>query len=295
MEQPPKVIGIGEVLWDIFPDYQRPGGAPANVAYHANALGNQGIIASRSGNDDLGKSLHRFFIGKQIDTDYLQLDDKYPTGTVQVDMKGDEATYTIKEPVAWDFLEFEESWQRLSRLANAVCFGTLAQRSAMSRSTILSFLDAVSPECLKILDLNLREPFYSKDVIEKSIQRADVIKLNEDEFHLIGDMFGTNNLQQWLFERHKVEVICLTKGKKGSELITRDAHFIEPRFKIDTGKGDSVGVGDAFTAALTHQILRKKPLDQTLNSANRYAAHIAAKTGAMPEVPELITQSVFHD
>lgn len=295
MAQAPIVIGIGEVLWDIFPNYQRPGGAPANVAYHANTLGNQGIIASRAGSDELGDSLRRFFVGKQIDTDYLQTDEQHPTGTVEVNMDGDEASYAIKAPVAWDYLEFEDSWQQLSKKADAICFGTLAQRSQVSRETILRFLDASASECMKILDLNLREPFYDQEVIEKSISRADVIKLNEAEFQMIGQMFSAENPQAWLFEKYDIKVICLTKGKNGSELITREAHFIEPRYEIDTGDGDSVGVGDAFTAALTHQILRDKSLEQALNSANRYAAHIASMTGAMPKVPDLITQSVFQD
>ncbi|MEX0928284.1 MAG: carbohydrate kinase [Balneolales bacterium] len=295
MLKPPVIIGIGEVLWDIFPTYKRPGGAPANVVYHASIFGNHGIIASRVGNDEPGEALRQFFIGKQIDSTYLQISDPYPTGTVEVRMVNDEASYVIKSPVAWDFLEFKDSWARLAREGDAVCFGTLGQRSETSRRTILEFLDSVTPHCLKILDLNLREPFFTKEIIEKSLRYADVLKLNQSEHHLLGTLFSTNHLQHWLFEKYNIQVICLTKGKNGSELITRDAHFIEPRHAIDTGKGDSVGVGDAFTAALAHQMLRKKPLDQALNSANRYAAHIAAKTGAMPEVSELITQSIFHD
>lgn len=295
MTQSPVVIGIGEVLWDIFPKYQRPGGAPANVIYHASLFGNQGVIASRIGNDALGEDLRQFFVGKQIGTQYLQVCERHPTGTVDVQINNDEATYSIKSPVAWDFLELEDQWTELSLKADAVCFGTLAQRSEKSRSTIHGFLDSVPAYCIKILDLNLREPFYTDDIIELSIRQADVLKLNQSEYKLLAAMFSAENLQTWLFENYDLKIICLTKGKEGSELITRDAHFIEPVYEIDTGEGDSVGVGDAFTAALTHQILRNKPLDEALNSANRYAAHIAAKTGAMPEVPELVTQSVFHD
>ncbi|MEX0772951.1 MAG: carbohydrate kinase [Balneolales bacterium] len=295
MSQPPVVIGIGEVLWDIFPDYQRPGGAPANVAYHAGIFGNQGVIASRVGKDRLGDDLRQFFMGKQIDTQYLQVCDRYLTGVVNVEMVGDDAKYLFKSPVAWDFLKLQDAWLHLAKKADAVCFGTLAQRSQKSRQTIHDFLNSVPPDCLKILDLNLREPFYDDDIIETSIRKADILKLNESEFNLLGNMFSTENLQRWLFENYNINIICLTKGKEGSELITRNSHFIEPRYKIDTGKGDSVGVGDAFTAALTHQILRDKPLDEALKSANRYAAHIAAKTGAMPDVPELVTQSVLND
>lgn len=295
MAHSPVVIGIGEVLWDIFPEYQRPGGAPANVIYHASILGNQGIIASKVGNDKLGEDLRQFLMGKQIDTQYLQVSESHPTGTVDVKITDDEAKYDIKAPVAWDFLDLEDSWRKLSKKADAVCFGTLAQRSARSRETILQFLDAVPRKCLRILDLNLREPFYDNGIIKDSIRRADVLKLNQSEFQLLSEIFFTDNLQTWLFEKYNTNIICLTKGKEGSELITREAHFIEPRYKIDTGKGDSVGVGDAFTAALTHQMLRNKPLDEALKSANRYAAHIAARKGAMPEVPELVTQSVFQD
>ncbi|MEX2397564.1 MAG: PfkB family carbohydrate kinase, partial [Balneolales bacterium] len=185
MSHSPIVIGIGEVLWDIFPDYQRPGGAPANVAYHASILGNRGVIASRVGNDQLGDDLRQFFTGKQIDTQYLQVCDKYPTGVVNVEMVGDDAQYIFKSPVAWDFLELQDSWLQLAHNADAVCFGTLAQRAEKSRETIFRFLESVPSDCLKILDLNLRDPFYTEEVIEKSIRKADILKLNESEFQLL--------------------------------------------------------------------------------------------------------------
>ena len=289
-----KVVGLGELLWDIFPDYKRPGGAPANVTYHASVLGNTGNIASRVGHDERGESLIRFLQGKDMDIGYIQKDPENETGTVKVEfVKKDEARYTIVEGVAWDYIDFTDDMKTLAQSADGVCFGTLCQRSEVSRKTIRSFLEQTSGKCLKILDVNLREPYYTREILEYSISAADVVKLNEKEFSLLETMLTDNgNLLQWLFDHYDIRMVCLTKGVDGSELITRDAHFVEPRHQIDTSGGDSVGVGDAFTAALTHHILKGTDLDQTLALANRYAAHIASHKGGMPEVPLVVTQSV---
>ncbi len=289
------VVGLGEVLWDIFPDYQRPGGAPANVTYHASVLGNDGTIVSRVGEDAKGRELEQFLQGKDLDVSYLQKDSNHDTGIVKVEFKGDEAKYTIVEEVAWDYIEFTDRLKKLASKADAVCFGTLAQRSEVSRSTIRKFLEHTTGDCLKILDVNLREPFYNREILEYSISAADVVKLNEQEFEvlqnlLVGDQ--SENLLEYLLINQNVKVVCLTKGVDGSELITKNARFVEPRHQIDTSDGDSVGVGDAFTAALTHHMLKSAELDQALALANRYAAHIAAQKGGMPEVPQVIKESV---
>ncbi len=288
------VVGLGEVLWDIFPDYKRPGGAPANVTYHATVLGNNGYIASRVGNDERGDALIRFLQGKDMNVDYIQHDPDHETGIVKVEFPSrDEARYTIVEDVAWDHIAFTDELKELAASADGVCFGTLCQRSEISRKTIRSFLEHTGDKCMKILDINLREPFYTKEILEYSIKAADVIKLNEKEYSLLEEMLADkNNLQKWLFDKFDIEMICLTKGVDGSELITKDAHFVEPRHQIDTSGGDSVGVGDAFTAALTHHIMKGTDLDQTLSLANRYAAHIASQKGGMPEVPLVVTESV---
>ncbi len=287
------VVGLGEILWDIFPDYRRPGGAPANVTYHASVLGNNGKIVSRVGDDDKGEALRQFLIGKDLDVKYLQKDTGHDTGTVKVVFDGDEANYTILEEVAWDYIEYTDALKSLAASTDAVCFGTLAQRSEVSRKTIRTFLEQTSENCLKILDVNLRAPYYNEEILYQSIEAADVVKLNEKEFELLQDMLaGGKDLLEYLINKNDVRVVCLTKGANGSELISKDSRFIEPRHEIDTSGGDSVGVGDAFTAALTHHMLHGSDLDQTLALANRYAAHIAAQKGGMPEVPQVVKESV---
>lgn len=287
------VVGLGEILWDIFPDYRRPGGAPANVTYHASVLGNHGKIVSRIGEDDKGDALIRFLQGKDLDVNYLQKDPDHDTGTVKVVFDGSEANYSIVEGVAWDYIEYTEALKKLASSTDAICFGTLAQRSEVSRKTIRTFLENTSEECLKILDVNLRAPYYNKEVLDYSLSAADVIKLNEKEYELLEQMLTDGgDLLEYLLVDQKIRVVCLTKGADGSELISADARFVEPRHKIDTSGGDSVGVGDAFTAALTHHMLHGVDLDQTLALANRYAAHIAALKGGMPEVSQVVKESV---
>ncbi len=284
----PVIVGLGEVLWDVFPDYKRAGGAPANVAFHARQLGNEGIPASRVGADDNGKELLEVLSSNGLDTSHVQRDDVAPTGTVEVAMKDGEASYTIPANSAWDRLSMTSQWLDLARRADAVCFGTLAQRDEVSRRTIREFLAQVPAACLKIADINLRPPHYSKEVIEASLDLADVVKLNENEWMEIRRMFGVSDLKEWLFTSKKIRYICLTKGGDGAELITPEAHLIEPVHPVEDSNGDSVGVGDAFTAALTHHLLRNSPLDVAISAANRYAAQVFARKGATPRLPEAV-------
>lgn len=290
----PRIVGLGEVLWDIFPEYKRPGGAPANVTYHVSVMGNTGMLASRIGNDTNGNALLRFLEGRELNLDCVQVDPDKPTGSVDVTFnnKG-EPSYRINEDAAWDYMEYSEDWESLTRETDAVCFGTLAQRSEQSRATIRQFLDGMPKSCLRILDLNLREPFYNEEIIRESLQRCEVLKLNRDERDYLAGFFKTDNFYRHVFDAFGVQIICLTKGDQGSELITPDSHIVEPRHKIDVSGGDNVGVGDAFTAILTHRILQDSPLEEALASANRYAAHIASLKGGMPEVPEVVIESVY--
>ncbi len=288
----PAVIGLGELLWDVFPDYKRPGGAPANVAFHARQLGNEGIPASRVGSDESGAELLSILKSHALDTSYIQKDDVAPTGTVEVAMNDSEASYTIPEGVAWDQLAMTAQWLDLAKRADAVCFGTLAQRDEISRRTIREFLAQTPKSCLKIADINLRPPHFTEEIVEASLDLADVVKLNENEWKEIRKMFGVTDFKAWLFDRKKIRIICLTKGADGAELITPDQHLIEPVFDIPDANGDSVGVGDAFTAALTHHLLRESPLDVAISAANRYAAQVFARKGATPRLPEAVIASV---
>ncbi|TVQ74689.1 MAG: carbohydrate kinase [Balneolaceae bacterium] len=284
----PVIVGLGEVLWDVFPEYKRAGGAPANVAYHARQLGNEGITASRVGVDDDGRELLDVLISNGLDTAYIQKDEVAPTGTVEVTMTDGEASYSIPLDSAWDRLAMTSQWLDLARSADAVCFGTLAQRDEISRRTIREFLAQTPAACTKIADINLRPPHYTKEVIEASLDLADVVKLNQQEWKDIQRMFGVDDLNRWLFTEKKVRIICLTKGGDGAELITPDQHLIEPVHPIEDSNGDSVGVGDAFTAGLTHHLLRNSPLDVAISAANRYAAQVFARKGATPKLPDAV-------
>ncbi|MDI6401959.1 carbohydrate kinase [Balneolaceae bacterium ANBcel3] len=288
----PVITGLGELLWDVFPEYKRPGGAPANVSFHATKLGNKGIPASRIGDDDDGHELLSILKKHGLDTSSIQIDQRVPTGTVEIVMKNGEASYTIPEGVAWDHLSFSSEWMDLARESQAVCFGTLAQRDSVSRKTIREFLNHTSKDCLKVADINLRPPHFTPETLDQTIELADVLKLNESEWKNIADTFGVSDLKDWLFNTKGVDVICLTKGVEGAEIMTPDQHLIEPIYPVDNTYGDSVGVGDAFTAALTHHLLRKSPLDVAITAANTYAGHVSARKGAMPELPSAVIQSV---
>lgn len=289
----PVIIGLGEVLWDVFPEYKRAGGAPANVAFHARQLGNNGTPASRVGKDDDGEELLKVLASQNLDVSFIQIDDFAPTGTVEVSMTNGEASYHIEEGAAWDYLAMTSQWLDLARRADAVCFGTLAQRDTVSRRTIHEFLAQTPGQCLKVADINLREPHYSESIIEATLNLADVVKLNRQEWDSISEMFDVQDLKDWLFNQKNVRYICLTKGKEGAELMTPDQHLIEPVHPVDNRYGDSVGVGDAFTATLAHHLLKESPLDVAIASANKYAAHISTQKGATPKLPTSVIESVI--
>lgn len=293
MSNKPIIVGLGEVLWDMFPEYKRPGGAPVNVAFHATQLGNRGIPASRVGDDENGKELVSLLSSHHVDTSFIQIDDVAPTGSVEVSLNEGEASYTIPEDVAWDRLSLTSQWMDLARNADAVCFGTLAQRDEISRRTIREFLAQTSDKCRKIADINLRKPHYSKEVIELTLDLADVVKLNQEEWNHLQHIFGLEDLKAWFFNEKQIQLICLTKGAGGAELMTEDQHLIEPVHPVENSDGDSVGVGDAFTAALTHHLLRNSPLDVSIATANKYAAQVAARKGAMPKLPSAVIDSII--
>ncbi len=276
------IVGLGELLWDVFSDGRRPGGAPANVAFHAQQLGNHGIVASRVGADEDGQRISTWLQEKGLNIAFLQRDEAHATGTVFVHIADGEPEYRITENVAWDFLAFTPAWSQLAKTANAVCFATLAQRNPTASETIHRFLAEVPNDCLKVMDINMRKPFFNKAVLQASLPFADVLKLNADEKKAIGLIFGVSDPHQWLLEHFEISWICQTHGKGGAELITKDASWFVKGESVDVSKGDAVGVGDAFLAALTTAILRKDAPEQALQFANRYAAKVATFKGAMP-------------
>lgn len=287
------IVGLGELLWDLLPSGERLGGAPANFAVMASRLGNRGVIASRLGVDDWGGRARKILEGFPADSSFLQEDAAQPTGTVAVKIVGDEAQYAIHEPVAWDFLDMTPEWSELAVSADAVCFGTLAQRGEKSRTTIGQFVSATQPECVLVFDVNLREPFFSADIIDQSLAVATIFKLNELEVPQVLGMLGSDLLPgtkeedlraaaAWLLEKYPLNLVAITMGAEGSLLVTRDdAHR---RQGVHGKVVDTVGAGDAFTAALVDSYLAGASLARMNEAGSRWGAWVASQPGGMPEL-----------
>ena len=283
------VVGLGEVLWDCFGDSRRPGGAPSNVAFHARQLGHRGVICSRVGRDPPGDELLSYLSGRGLDTGHIQLDARHPTGHVTVDSTDPtDPSYVIHENVAWDNLEFDEPLERLMGEASAVCFGTLAQRSEPSREAIHRCL-AAAGNALVVYDVNLRQSWYRRDWIERSLRASRVVKLNIDEVGVLAGLLETTSadpggLAAALRDRYDVELVCVTRADKGCLVMGTDEQVDLPGVTVKVA--DAVGAGDAFTAALISGCLRGWPLPATARFANRVGALVASRPGAMPIITE---------
>lgn len=295
------VVGLGELLWDLFPQGEQLGGAPANFAYISSLLGDHGVVASRIGTDTLGEEAKRRFQHFRLPTDFLQSDTSHPTGTVKVlvDSAG-QPQYEITQNVAWDFLEMTSEWRALATQASAISFGSLAQRSTVSRRTILDFLAAARPKAIRIFDVNLRQSFYTKEILADSARRANIIKLNHEELPKVLEFLGSRKTAaikedmktgaQWLLQATGAQLICVTRGGGGSLLVSSDASHEHPGFSVFIK--DTVGAGDAFAAALVHHFLRGAPLSAMNEAANRMGAWVASCAGAMPDPDPTILEEV---
>lgn len=287
MTPPPIIVGIGEILWDLLPSGRELGGAPANFAYCSHLLGNCGIVASRVGCDVLGSEVRERLRVSGVSDECVQADSTHPTGTVnvQVDSAG-KPEFEITYPAAWDFLEWNVELRQLARSCDAVCFGTLAQRSQQSRRTILEFLDATERNCLRVFDVNLRQSFFSVEIVTESISRASAMKLNHEELPVVADLLGIaeNDFSARTLEIFNLQFVCVTRGEKGSILFGRGSAHEHPGFHAEVK--DTVGAGDAFTAGLVHEYLRGASLSQMNDTANRMGAWVASCSGGMPKAPE---------
>jgi len=281
-----KIVGLGEILWDMLPKGKQLGGAPSNFAYVSTLLGNEGIVASRIGNDVLGHDAVQQLAKLGVGTAHIQVDPVHATGTVEVEVDHDgQPKFEIAEGVAWDFLEWTPAWQHLAAESDAICFGSLAQRAATSRATIRQFLGAGEKGAVRIFDVNLRQEFYSRETLAESMKLADIVKLNHEELPRIMPMFGLRHGDEIssarsLSELHGLKLICVTRGCRGSLLLddrTLDEH---PGYRIQIG--DAIGAGDAFTAALVYEYLQGAPLTRMNETANRVGAWVASRVGAMP-------------
>lgn len=281
-----RVVGLGEVLWDLLPSGASLGGAPANFAYITTLMGDQGIVASRVGADSRGLDALRRMEELGLDIDHVQTERQHPTGVVNVDLDGNgQAQFEIAHPVAWDFLEWTSDWQRLAESADAVCFGSLAQRSDRNRATIRRFLSATPAGALKVFDVNLRQSYYSREVLTESMRLADIVKLNDDELPKIILLLGSSHKDELssarrLIRDYDLEVVCITRGSQGS-LLVRDHDASEhPGFRVRVA--DTVGSGDAFAAGLVHEYLHGASLDLMNEVANLVGAWVTSEVGAMP-------------
>lgn len=313
----PRVIGPGEVLWDCFfapeaacatdrddagdsaeqkshrtpqPVRRMPGGATANCVFHATQLGCEGFVVSRVGTDDAGCEMRRFLREQGLATDFIQDDAEKPTGWVTVQMAdAGQHRFTIHEDVAWDRLEFTDALRDLMTTADAVCFGSLAQRRPISRATIQRCLRAARPECLIVCDVNLRQHFFDAETLSASLRASDIVKLNDEEVQVLASLLklptsGLTDFAAGMREAFGVRLVCVTRGAAGCFLATEDETVDRPGRAVAVV--DTVGAGDAFTAALIVTQLERWPLEPAARFANEVGALVASRPGAMPPLKD---------
>ncbi len=296
MHEPHLILGMGELLWDMLPEGPRLGGAPANFTVMAGRLGNHAAVLSRIGRDDLGRCAVDLLDPLPADAGFLQVDPVHETGRVTVVLKDGQPEYVIHQPAAWDSMELSDEWVQLAARADAICFGSLAQRSHESRQTIQTLAAQTTSECVRVFDVNLRTPFYSGEVIQESLELATVVKMNDGEvpqvLGLLGmageEGLGTGALRagadRLLEEFPSLRMVAITRGGHGSLLVTHEAWHEHAGLPVRVA--DTIGAGDAFTAAMTHYLLRGADLETLNEAGNRWGSWVASQSGAMPALPD---------
>lgn len=285
-----KILSFGEILWDLLPDGKKMGGAPANFAYHCRQLGDDVKLVSRVGRDGLGNEILENCNKIGLSTELISQDDNLPTGTVDVRIEeGGQPVYTIVENVAWDALEITETTLNWTLHADAICFGSLAARSKKNRDSLKQLIEATPEKTLKVLDLNLRDPFCDERNIKFVLSCANILKLNDDELIRMNRLFNITETKiddqiRKFIKRFDFKLVILTCGANGSWLATESEQVYTPGIKIDVV--DAVGAGDSFTAAVVTGFLREKPLDKIGNKANELGAYVCSFQGATPSIPE---------
>lgn len=283
------VVGMGEALWDVLPEGKKIGGAPANFAYHVSQFGLPSCVVSAIGDDALGKEIIENFTSKGLDQ--LIAEVPYPTGTVQVEIdQTGIPLYDIKENVAWDNIPYTEHLDALAKRTKAVCFGSLAQRNVVSRNTINHFLDTMpkDDDSLIVFDVNLRQGFYNKEILCKSMQNCNILKINDEELITVSRMFGYPGIDLqdkcWiLLGKYNLKMLILTCGINGSYVFTPGNVSFQPTPKVEVA--DTVGAGDSFTAAFIASILKGKSVTEAHSIAVKTSAYVCTQKGAMPILP----------
>ena len=284
------VVGMGEALWDVLPEGKKIGGAPANFAFHVSQQGLESYAISAIGKDALGDEIIEVFDKKELNYSLPLVD--YSTGTVQVTLDNEGIPcYDIKENVAWDNIPFTDELKEMALRTRAICFGSLAQRSAVSRATILKYVETV-PETegqLKIFDINLRQQFYTKEVISESLKRCNVLKINDEELVILSRMYGYPGIDLedkcWiLIAKYNLKMLILTCGTNGSYVFTPGDVSFQPTPKVKVA--DTVGAGDSFTATFCTSLLKGKSVRVAHELAVMVSAYVCTQSGAMPELPK---------
>ena len=289
------IVGLGEALWDMLPEGKKLGGAPANFAYHAGQFGLDTMAISALGEDALADETIAAL--EKNGLRYLMPRVPYATGTVQVTLSGNGIpSYEIKENVAWDNIPFTPEIEEVAHNCRAVCFGSLAQRNVVSRQTIQQFLEATPADCLKICDINLRQQFFSKEILEASFRRCNILKINDEELVVVSRMFGYQDLDdakvcQQIVKDYSLMMLVLTCGTNGSYVFTADGkQSYQPTPKVQVA--DTVGAGDSFTGSFCAAILNGKPVEEAHRIAVEVSAYVCTQNGAMPKYPDELVAKV---
>jgi fructokinase len=291
----PKLICFGEVLWDLLPSGKIAGGAPMNVAFHANNLGFSTQMISRVGDDALGAELLEFLNSKGVSTQYVQIDAAHPTGTVEVTLSSTGSpSYVIIEDVAWDHISDNNELHDMSLLeSDALVFGSLACRSEQTKKTLLALLDAAT---LRVFDTNLRSPFYSKELLEVLLSKADIAKMNDEELRILADWNGVGGSEadqmRFLKEKFGLDLLMLTKGDKGAACLDEKGYHTHPGFAVTVQ--DTIGSGDAFLAAFLSKMLAGATGPECLEYACALGALVATKQGGTPNITRQEIQQFIY-
>ncbi|MBO5195273.1 MAG: carbohydrate kinase [Bacteroidales bacterium] len=283
-----RIVGFGEALWDVFPEGRKIGGAPANFAYHVAQWGLDSCAVSAIGNDELGDDIVRKFDENGLNYRLERVD--FPTGTVQVTLDENKVpSYNIMEGVAWDNIPMTPELEALARDCRAVCFGSLAQRSAVSRATINAFIDMMPEDSLKIFDINLRQHYYTEEIICDSMKKADILKINDEEILVVAQLLDVTEKSEReickvLLDKFDLRMVILTCGDRGSYVLTRDESSWVDTPKVSVVS--TVGAGDSFTGTFIASILLGKTLRQAHEAAVKVSAYVCTCQGAMPAIPK---------
>lgn len=291
------IVGLGELIWDMLPNGRSMGGAPSNFAYQSRLLGDRSVVASRVGDDELGREALEVLRRTGVEADYVQVDFQHPTGTVgvEIDVRG-EPRFTVNPNSAWDYLEMSPRLAELARQADAVCFGTLGQRHPRAMATILSFVGLMRPGALRLFDVNLRHSFFSADMLVRSLELASIVKFNSDELSLAARMLGLHasgveELSRYIIEQYGLDLVAITRSEEGSLLFTKARRVEHAGYSVKVA--DTIGCGDAFAAALAHCLLRGLSLEAASEAANRLGAWVATQSGATPKAAPQIIEGIL--